>query len=442
MEWYPLDTWTIVIGVLCAAACALPGTMLVLRKMSMMGDAISHTVLPGLAIAFLVTNSRDPLPMFIGAAVIGVITAFLVEWVKTLGRTDGGTSMGVVFTALFALGLVLIRRALDEVDLDPGCVLYGDVLTAATDMVTFLGFEVPRAVLINGGMLLVNGLIIGAMYKEFKISSFDPALATTQGINAKFMHYLLMTMTAATTVAAFETVGSILVIAMLIVPPATAYLLTDRFGRMLLLSMGIGAVAAALGHVSAITVPRLFGFDDTITSGMMAFMTGVLFVVVWMLSPRHGMVSKVWQRTRLTVQILREDVLGMLYRLEELVGRRCAALAPAQMWEGLRVNPAIGWLAAQQLKRAGKVARDHDGYYLTDDGRGDARRLIRAHRLWESYLHHHLGLAPDHVHPTAHVLEHITDSEMRRRLEARVESPSTDPHGKEIPEENGQHREE
>jgi len=435
MTWYPLDTWTIVIGALCAAACALPGALLVLRRMSMMGDAISHTVLPGLAIAFLITHSRAAGPMFVGAAVIGVVTALLVEWVRKLGRTDSGTSMGVVFTSLFALGLVLIRRALDDVDLDPGCVLYGDVLTAATDMMPLFGFEVPRAAVIAGGAFLANLVIIGAMYKEFKISAFDPALATTQGISATLMHYLLMTMTAATAVAAFEMVGSILVIAMLIVPPATAYLLTDRFGVMLFLSIVIGMVAAALGHIGAITVPTWFGFQDTVTSGMMALSAGVLFGIAWMLAPRRGLFVKAWQHSRLSFSILREDILGILYRLEELAGPGEKAMAGGALQEGLHARGLSYRIALGQLVQRGKVARESRGYRLTEAGRTDASHLIRSHRLWETYLHRYLGLPADHVHPPADRLEHITDSDMRRTLEERVERPGMDPHGKGIPEE-------
>ena len=130
MTWDVLDTWIVVIAACCAISCALPGALLVLRRISMMGDAISHTVLPGLAIAFLVTNSRDPVPMLIGAVTVGVMAALLIQLVHTVGRLESGASMGIVFTAMFALGIVLIRQAVDHVDLDASCVLYGAIETA------------------------------------------------------------------------------------------------------------------------------------------------------------------------------------------------------------------------------------------------------------------------------------------------------------------------
>jgi manganese/zinc/iron transport system permease protein len=297
MEWSFIDTWIIVTGILSAMSCALLGNYLVLRRMSMMGDAISHAVLPGLAIAFLITGSRDSLPMLVGAVGVGVLTAVLIQGINKLSGLDQGASMGVIFTSLFALGLILIRQAADHVDLDPGCVLYGAIELTPLDVLFTLRaggteLEIPRAAVVLGAVLTINLAAILALYKELKISSFDPALATAAGINATFMHYLLMALVAVTTVASFEAVGSIIVIAMLIVPAATAYLLTDRLGVMLALSAVAGALSAGLGHLGALTVPVWFGFESTTTSGMMAAAAGLLFVLAWLFSPRYGLLLK------------------------------------------------------------------------------------------------------------------------------------------------------
>jgi manganese/zinc/iron transport system permease protein len=297
MSWFALDTWIVVIGALAATACALLGNFLVLRKMSMMGDAISHAVLPGLAIAFLVTGARASLTMFIGAAIVGVLTAVFTQWISRFGKVDEGASMGIVFTTLFAVGLLLIVQAADYVDLDPGCVLYGAIELTPLDVVwrpEFFGLtlEVPRAALVLSGVTL---LIVGfgvVFFKELRISSFDPELATTMGINANVMHYLLMTLVAVTTVAAFEAVGSIIVIAMLIVPAATAHLLTDRLWLMVLLSVLLAIGAAVLGHLSALIVPGWCGFADTSTSGMMAGMAGLIFAIVLFLAPKYGVLAR------------------------------------------------------------------------------------------------------------------------------------------------------
>src|SRR5688500_18404044 len=272
-HWH-LDGWIVAAGILCAMSCALLGNYLVLRRMSMMGDAISHAVLPGLAIAFLITGSRASLPMFIGAAIVGVLTALFTQWVNRFGKVEESASMGVVFTTLFAIGLILLVRAADKVDLDPGCVLYGAIELVPLDLRELFGMEIPRAVVMLGIVFIVDILFVLIFYKELKISSFDPELATTLGLNSTVMHYLLMTLVAVTTVASFESVGSILVVAMLIVPAATAHLLTDRLPTMILVSAIIGLLSAALGQFAALTVPTWFGYSDTNTAGMMAVVAG------------------------------------------------------------------------------------------------------------------------------------------------------------------------
>ncbi len=292
MNWTSFDTWIAVTATLCAVSCALPGCFLVLRKMSMMGDAISHAVLPGLAVAFFITGSRASVPMFIGAAVVGILTALFTQWISRFGQVDRGAAMGIVFTTLFAIGLVLIVNAADRVDLDPGCVLYGAIELTPLDTVKIGSLMIPRAALVNGLILTINLGIIVLLYKELRLSSFDPQLADTLGFSSDFLHYLLMTMVAITTVAAFESVGSIIVIAMLIVPPAAALLLTRRLFPMLLMSAVIATVSAWIGHLFAMTLPRLIGFEDTTTSGMIAFAAGLLFLLAWLFAPREGLITR------------------------------------------------------------------------------------------------------------------------------------------------------
>lgn len=455
MTWHPLDTWIITIGVLCAMACALPGCFLVLRRMSMMGDAISHAVLPGLVIGFIVTESRASWVMFIGAAVVGVLTAVFTQWVHSFGKVDRGAAMGVVFTTLFAVGLILLRGGgADHVDLDPGCVLYGAIEFAPLDRWNIAGLALPRAAVVLGSVLLINGLIVALFFKELKISSFDPALATTLGINARAMHYLLMTMTAVTTVASFESIGSILVIAMLIVPAAAAHLLTDRLGSMIGVALLFAAVSAALGHLAALTLPPLIGFDDTTTASMMATVAGGLFLLVMLAAPRHGVLSKLYHRASLSLRIVSEDVLGLLYRMEEL--RVAGAVAgPEQsrresakprpdvfLRQALGVGPILSRVALARLSRAGQVTRTGGGgvagggggeYRLTDSGRRAAANLVRTHRLWETFLSKHIVVPTDHLHAPAERLEHVTSAAMQQRLADASEHPAYDPQGKRVP---------
>jgi manganese/zinc/iron transport system permease protein len=424
----------ILTAVLCAVSCALLGNFLVLRKMSMMGDAISHAVLPGLVIAFLITGSRDSVWMFVGAAVVGLLTALFTQFVHRLGKVDEGASMGVVFTTLFAIGLVLVVSLADYTDLDADCVLYGVLESAPLDTVGLFGMETPRAAIRSGVMLIINGLFVFAFYKELKISSFDPTLASTVGIQASVMHYLLMALVAVTTVASFDTVGSILVIAMLIVPPATAYLLTDRLGVMILLSVVIAALAAVLGHLSAVTVPPWFGVADTISAGMIATMSGLLFGTAMLFAPRRGVLSRLVHRLQLSLNTVREDILGLLYRLEE------AELDPSRLeplpvlLRKTRGTPKWQtWMALGSLRRRGEITREDQLDSLTPAGYAAARRLVRSRRLWEMYLDKHTDMPSEHLHYTAEQLEHVTDTTLRRRLEQDTDTPQADPHGKRIP---------
>lgn len=283
------DLSIILVGILCATACALPGCFLLLRRMSMMGDAISHAVLPGLALAFMISHSRASWVMFLGAAIAGVLTALFTQWITKFGKVDRGAAMGIVFTTLFAIGLIFIRQFASSVDLDASCVLYGAIEYTPLDQVILweneeIALQLPRAALVLGSALLFNITIIACFYKELKIASFDAALARTLGFRPQLMHYLLMTMVAVTTVASFEAVGSIIVIAMLIVPPATAYLITRNLPRLIAFSLFFAAAAAVLGHFSAQYLVIL-GLPETSSAGMMATAAGLLFLPAWFFGP-------------------------------------------------------------------------------------------------------------------------------------------------------------
>lgn len=440
IDWTTLDTWIVVIGALSAMSCALLGNFLLLRGMSMMGDAISHAVLPGLAAAFLITGSRGSVTMFIGALLIGVLTSFLIQLVSRSGEVDESSSMGVVFTSLFALGLILIRQAAHQVDLDPGCVLYGAVELAPFHSVTLpFGFSIPHAAVSNAIILLLNSVFVLVLYKELKLTSFDPALANSLGFRSNLMHYLLMGFVAATTVASFQVVGSILVIAMMIVPPAAAFLLTRRFGVMLILSLVIAALSALLGHIGAIVAPQLIGYSgDTSTAGMIAVASGGLFAAAWIFSPSQGLLSQTLRKLLLAFHISRDDLLAAVYRFQEANNNSPVPLSELQ---GLiRSSPILSRFALWELRHQKRLVFSRTGEgaccSLSTEGAKLARRIVRSHRLWEGYLVEEIGLRPDHVHNTAERLEHITSTEMRSVLANKLADPNQDPHQKTIPEED------
>ena len=278
--------WILVTACLTGATCGPVGCFLVLRRMVMMSDAISHAILPGIVLGFLLTGSRDPLVMLSGAVVFGLLTAWLTELVNKTGGVETGASMGVVFTLLFAVGVILISASVGQIDLDADCVLYGEIAYVGWDTFMVVGRNLgPRAVWMLGTTLCINILVITLFYKQLKLCAFDPELARSLGIRTGVYHYLLMTVTALTTVSAFESVGAILVVAMLVVPASTAFLLTHRLSTMLVLSAGIGCLSALLGY----GIARVL---DTSISGAMTVAAGGLFALAFFFSPHHGVLIK------------------------------------------------------------------------------------------------------------------------------------------------------
>jgi manganese/zinc/iron transport system permease protein len=410
-----LDLYPLLAAVLAAVTCAVLGNFLVLRRISLMGDAISHSVLPGLVAAFLVTSTRSPVVMFVGAATAGVMTVVLVEFVKRYGRVEPGAAMGVVFSVLFALGVLLIERAaVRHVDLDADCVLYGQLEMLA------LREQVPVQMWVLGGMCLGAFVFVGSLFKELRIAAFDPALATTQGFHAGVLHYLLMIFVAGATVASFEAVGSILVIAMLVCPAATARLLTDRMMTQVGVSVMVAVISAVAGYFGATLVPGWFGLDSVNAAGSITIVSGVLLVLAIFGSPTHGVIARFVRQHGLVRRVVRDDVLAALYRADE---RQTPGMTEAQMGEafdGPCPADAIEWL----LKR-GLVERRGGAIGLTEAGRMRALEIVRRHRLWERYLVDEAGMPADHVHDAAEMLEH---------LGVRPEAgPREDPHGRAIP---------
>ncbi|QDV83859.1 metal ABC transporter permease [Stieleria magnilauensis] len=428
-----LDGWIVVIGSLAAVASSLLGNFLVLRKMSMLGDAITHAVLPGIAVAFLLTQTRSSPAMFVGAVIVGLLTAVFTEWIRGAGGVDEGASMGVVFTSLFALGLVILVQTADAVDLDPNCVLYGSIELTPLDTVSVGGRDVPRAAVVLAVVTVVNALFVLLFFKELRLTSFDPALATTMGFSSKWMHYGLMILVSVTAVACFESVGSILVVAMFIVPAAAAYMLTDRLGVMIAISVALAIVSAVLGHVLALSVPAWMGYRSTTTSGMIAVAAGGLFFAAATLGPRHGVLVKLVRRQLLSLRILCDDIVASLFRGEEL-----EQPPPTATWLAGELF-ASNWsmkTALAMLRRRGEVADQDDRLQLTHVGRERGQRLVRSHRLWEQYLVDRAGSGAERIHDQAERFEHFTDRNLRDELAKETDTPVEDPHGRPIPDES------
>jgi manganese/zinc/iron transport system permease protein len=357
------------IAVVVAAACALPGVFLVLRRMALLSDAISHAILLGIVIGFfLVRDLASPL-LVVGAAVTGVLTVVLVELLHRTGRVREDAAIGLVFPVLFSIGVILIARHAGSVHLDVDAVLLGELAFAPFDRWVVAGQDLgPKSLYLMLGILLINLVFIVVFFKELKLATFDAALAAALGFSPVAIHYALMSLVSVTAVGAFNAVGSVLVVALMIAPPATAYLLTDRLGIMLLLSAGIGALAGVSGYWLAHLL-------DASIAGAMATMCGVLFGAAFLFAPQRGLVAA-WQRRRRQRWDFALAMLTIhLYTHEE---------SPEAVYECRRehLTEHIRWsehFADRVVERAlrGNLIQLQNGLLLlTDEGRSAARKAI------------------------------------------------------------------
>ncbi len=357
------------VAALVAAACALPGVFLVLRRMAMMSDAISHSILLGIVIAFFVTQDLASPLLIVGAALMGVITVALVEVLARTRLVAKDAAIGLVFPVLFSLAVVLISRYANDVHLDIDAVLLGELAFVPFDRLVVGGFDLgPKALYVMGAILILNLLLLGTFYKELKLATFDPALAAALGFSPALIHYGLMGLVSITSVGAFDAVGSILVVALMIAPPAAAYLLTDSLARMILLSVLIGLVAALGGFWTAHAL-------DASIAGSMAGVAGALFGITLLFAPGRGVVAAArrharqrWQfaHAMLTIHLLNHEGLP-----EAAVENRVEHLR-----EGLQWEPEFTAQVVRQAERRGLVAQRDGLLLLTGRGRDVAHQAI------------------------------------------------------------------
>lgn len=419
------ELWIITVGALACAAAGTIGCFLILRNRALMGDAISHAVLPGLAIGAWFAGSLNSWIVMLGAIIVGILTPYLIDVIQSSGRVNEDASLGIVFTVLFSIGVLIISR-MSNIHLDLDCVLFGEIATIHLDPL-MIGKRPwgPKAFWTLSGTLLVNVLFIVLFYKELKLSTFDEGLATAMGLRPKVIHYALLALVALTTIAVFESVGVVIVVAMLIAPGAIAYLLTDRLSVMIFLAGCVGVACSALGYGMSMTL----GGKVSI-AGCIATMAGVLFALTFLFSPRYGYLFQAWRRAQLSRRLSREHLLMVLYRAHE----------KDQDWvaekEAFGVEFGHGHIVrktASRLLRAGSILWENKKLRLTPSGLQQAEPLVRAHRLWESYSERHLGLPPDHVHRSADDIEHFLTPELQEELRTTLEHPERDPHGQKIP---------
>ena len=413
----PIFQRALVAAIMVGITCGVLGCFFVLRNMSLIGDALSHAILPGLVFAFMLVG-YSTIGFFIGSTIAGMITAVMITWISQNVQTKADASIGIVFTFMFAIGIIGISRV-SRVHADGGDTsphidmqhfLFGNLLgVETTDL--FLTAAVMIYVLIS----------IYLFYRYLFVATFQEVIAETMGISVKSLHYFLMLLLSFTVVASLQTVGLILVVAMLITPASTALLLSDNLKKVVVLSGIIGAITGFIGMSLAIV------FDAPPGPALVVVVSFIFFLAA-MFAPKKGYVYRSIQKRKLEKKIQQEDILKQTFRLGEK-----GPITKETLMQKLAFSASLVGKNLKRLKKKGLVENTKQEITLTEEGKKEAKRLVRAHRLWETYMVQQMGMTEEQIHEEAEKYEHLLTDDMVEEVDEKLGYPSTDPHGSIIP---------
>ena len=413
----PIFQRALVAAIMVGITCGVLGCFFVLRNMSLIGDALSHAILPGLVFAFMLVG-YSTIGFFIGSTIAGMITAVMITWISQNVQTKADASIGIVFTFMFAVGIIGISRV-SRVHADGGDT------SPHIDMQHFLfgnllGVETTDLYLTAAVMIYVL-FSIYIFYRYLFVATFQEVIAETMGISVKSLHYFLMLLLSFTVVASLQTVGLILVVAMLITPASTALLLSDNLKKVIVLSGIIGAITGFIGMSLAIVL-------DAPPGPELVVVVSFLFFLAAMFAPKKGYVYRSFQKRKLQKKIQQEDILKQAFRLEEK-----GLVTKEKLMDRLAFKASLLNKHLNKLKTKGLVENKTEQIGLTEEGRKEANRLIRAHRLWETYMVQQMGMTEEQIHEEAERYEHLLTDDMVEEVDEKLGYPTTDPHGSRIP---------
>jgi ABC-type Mn2+/Zn2+ transport system permease subunit/Mn-dependent DtxR family transcriptional regulator len=398
-------------GSMVAVVCGVIGCLVILRRMAFLGDALSHAMIAGVVGGYLFMKLLFGIEayapaMLVGSLIAAVLTVFLIGFVSRLSRIKEDTSIGIMYTGIFAAGVVMVSIFRNYVHIDLMHFIMGDVLGMA-DVDLWASAFIAALVL----------SVILLFFRYFQLASFDPIMAASIGMPIVMIDYVLTTCVSLVVVSAVSMVGVILVVGLLITPAATAYLLSDRLDRMMILSAFFGLTSIIGG------LYLCFWLDSSGGGAIMLFCT-FQFILVLFIAPKYGLLAK-WIRLRQIIpQQLAEDIIGTIARHSPISRMQIRNFLPKHA----KIHQAINALVSK-----GYLHMEDQALTLTPQGQKEARRIIRSHRLWEAYLQH-VGTPNEEIHPKAHSLEHMHDPSAVEYIDDILGHPIQDPHGQEIPE--------
>lgn len=354
-----------IIAVIVAVASSIPGVFLVLKKMAMISDAITHTILLGIVVAFFIVEDLNSPFLIIGAGLIGVLTVYLVEMLKQTKLVSEDSAIGIVFPLLFSIAIIIISKYAGSVHLDTDSVLLGELAFAPFNRMIIWGIDVgAKAIYSMGIILIINLLSVVVFFKELKIVIFDSALAKVLGFSPLLISYGLMASVSFTAVGAFEAVGSVLVIAFMIGPPVSAYLLTDDLKKMMYFAAGIGAIDAIIGY-------QISAFLDVSIAGSIAAIIGISFILIFIFAPKRGIITVLKRRKFQEIDFAAKSMLFHIYCYEGTDSEKEESGVK-------RIYKHLGWKQVffnqivNRLKKEKYIVVENKIVQLTDKGRNYA----------------------------------------------------------------------
>lgn len=416
---YPNIKYVVFGTILLSISSAVVGCFTFIKKKSLVGDVISHAVLPGICISFLASGSKDPFLLIIGAFISGWIAIMVMDAIVQNTKIKEDAATGLSLSVFFGIGILLmtyIQHSGNAAQSGLDTFLFGKA--AALVGKDLMAFSIIAVVVL---------VTVFLFYKEFKLISFDPQFAKVIGLPIKRLEMTLTSITVLAVVTGIQAVGVVLMAAMLITPAAAARFWTNRLSRMILLASIFGAFSGISGAYISYAAPSMP------TGPWMVMILSIIALISFFFAPGRGIVIRQWRRFAIRRQLLEENLLKAFYRIGENSGDHFRKVAiddiqlirnfsPAQLVKGLR-----------KLRVNGYVQRNNDTWFLTGEGFEKGKRITRLHRLWELYLTKYLRIAPDHVHEDADTIEHVITPELEARLEKLLEYPTSDPHLSEIP---------
>lgn len=415
----PNIRWVSLACIFLGIAASLNGVFIFLRKQSLVGDAIAHAVLPGICLAFIFSGTKNPFVLSIGALLTGWLSLKVISWISQYSKIKSDAAIAIVLSIFFAIGIALLTQIQQSgVGNQSGLDTFLFGKAAAMDRTDVLLFS---------GMSIAIILIILFLKKDLGLFAFDEQYAISIGRPTRLINNVLQTLTILSIVTGIQAVGVVLMAALLITPAAAARFWTNRLGIMLLIAACIGGFSGISGAFVSYLSPQMP------TGPWIVMMLSIIALASFIFSPGRGVVFNYWQQRRHRFRILKENILKYIYKYCEKNSFTnykipISTLTGSQLASKGKLKQAI-----QTLRIQGYISKSGDYMQLEQVGLNKAQRIVRLHRLWELYLTEYLRIAPDHVHDDAESMEHIITPEIERKLEEKLDFPTTDPHQKNIP---------